>query len=540
MRYLSFLLLTLMFVSLHPLAQSQIPISADNADQIVQIDRFGRGSLLDIALSPDGRMLAVGSYAGVWLYDLTQAGFMDNPVLLGNDDTYQGTSVDFSPDSRTLASTGSEGAVYVWDVIAGTKVRTLEGMHSQSLLVKYSPDGETIVSGGDTRIVFWDLQPDTVLNFGIGRFTGIDFSSDGSLLAASVQDGRLGIWNMQTGEMLHLLNSALQRDTDLEFMPDNQTLIAGDRRWNALSGEEISKYITEGQIFELALSPNGRILISGGGCCAGNNIVRVWDTQTETLLHRLEEHNSRLIDLEYSSDGQTLVSASFTGIIKFWDLSNIESTPESTAIPVTSFESNQSNIYTSVTDAVFVPLVSPLAQDEQTIIICKDGKLSLLSLISFVSTDLIEASTNEFITCFESVIITSDGLNIATKNNDAVITLWRVSDTGSTMIEAQHTLPVNYTLDMGFDFSPDGRLLATGHFDNSVRLFDVESGDLVGTLNGHTDSISGIAMSNDGQTLRQAAKMERSYYGILLQRHNYKFLMPQAMPVGYFFYRMGN
>ena len=48
-------------------------------------------------------------------------------------------------------------------------------------------------------------------------------------------------------------------------------------------------------------------------------------------------------------------------------------------------------------------------------------------------------------------------------------------------------------------FSPDGRTLASS--SDSVRLWDLDTGQVVGNLHGHTDLVQSIAFSPDGQTL---------------------------------------
>jgi WD40 repeat protein len=50
-------------------------------------------------------------------------------------------------------------------------------------------------------------------------------------------------------------------------------------------------------------------------------------------------------------------------------------------------------------------------------------------------------------------------------------------------------------------FSPDGRLLASGSRDKTIKLWEVASGSLVRTLTGHTDSVFSVAFSPDGRLL---------------------------------------
>ena len=53
--------------------------------------------------------------------------------------------------------------------------------------------------------------------------------------------------------------------------------------------------------------------------------------------------------------------------------------------------------------------------------------------------------------------------------------------------------------------SPDGKLLASSSFDQSIILWDVPTGQIVKTLKGHTDAVSGIAFSPDGARLASAS-----------------------------------
>ncbi len=108
-----------------------------------------------VKFSPDGKILAGAGYAGeIGLWKV------ENWERLGTLPVSATVfTIDFSPDSTTLAGTGHE-SVNLWAVSTGEKIASLTGHAGWVNAVAFSPNGETLMSGGDDETLrLWDVAP---------------------------------------------------------------------------------------------------------------------------------------------------------------------------------------------------------------------------------------------------------------------------------------------------------------------------------------------------------------------------------------------
>ena len=97
---------------------------------------------------------------------------------------------------------------------------------------------------------------------------------------------------------------------------------------------------------------------------------------------------------------------------------------------------------------------------------------------------------------FNSVTISPDGKTLAYGSLDNTIKIWDVG-TG----ELKDTLEGHNDAVGSVTISADGKTLASGGDDNTIKIWDVGTGELKHTLEGHNSSVRSVTISADGKTL---------------------------------------
>ncbi len=245
-----------------------------------------------------GKTLITGGYDGrlIWWDALAE-----KPTAVRTIDAHVGwiRSIAISPDGTTLASVGNDKIVKLWKVADGSLLKEFKGHESYVYNVVFHPSGKTLVTGDLYGNIFdWDLttgekkrawKAETLTKYDksfyaqIGGFRGMMFSADGKQLACS------GITNVSNA-FAGIGNPSV---VIFDYVKGTQTI------------EHLSKGPLKGVSWNVALHPENLILGSTGG--SGGHLL-FWKPGEKETFHQLKMP-SDVRDFDLSPDGKFVACA---------------------------------------------------------------------------------------------------------------------------------------------------------------------------------------------------------------------------------------
>lgn len=405
-------------------------------------------------------------------------GFLEGTLL-----TLRGRSVDsgdiyLNKNYNGIFAIGFDnGEIRLEDVNTGKHLNTLQGGNNPIFNLMISPNGELLVAyipGEPYRL--WDVTTGQLLKtFPHPRFkTIIGFSNDSKTLAFKVQSGEIELWNVDT----KTLQTTLRRksDTDiltLAFSPDSKTIagVKGEGKvqmWDVNTGDEMSSFST-GHTSGLRMLKyaNDKSMLA----CKAGNIIRFWDTHNLTLLPKQIDVELGLITFAFSKDNKILA---LTKDFNFRKERRNEFVKESVVGGSLSVWNTHSG--NKISDYRI-----------------EAHKGEFPELPGLKRTGLLKTSMGDSV-----IVFSQNGYMLAIALNEerasSNIVLWEIPDGKLQFWLKGHTDKVN-----ALAFTPNGRMLASGSDDGTIRIWDASTGTEMLTLS--SDKPRTLTFSVDGKIL---------------------------------------
>lgn len=467
-----------------------------------------------IVLSTDGKMIYVlaNQIPGVLAFDTATGKLVDT---LKTDDQISRPTMAFSKDFRQLAvfgtipgtkpEIGPDGQVVLWDLKAGKPRHVIKFQFGTSGGA-FSPDGKLFAVGGLDIKLFDTATGKEHRRLPSIAGTSFTFTPDGNTMAVGDEMGVIALWNIENGELQPpspeprsgILRAHFQADgkqlltfgwdsidwwdvaggqsvrhlqlKPLTFprghpvSPDDKTLVLREE-----GGDLVMMDIFTNQplrtlkghksgAWNAAFSPDGTKLFSAGGDDAR---VIVWDVASDKALNVLESDSGFVDNVVPSPDGRWLASWAARGSavaktdcdIRLWDVA--------TGKLARRLTPGSGNVVAAVFSADSSRLVTVGGDINQRDVL---GEMQLWDVATGNQVRTFTGQQSR-VRC---VAISFDGRMIATGSRDKTLRLWEVA-TGTERGRIQgHKSSVD-----SVDFSPNGRLLVAASDDAPILLWDV-------------------------------------------------------------------
>jgi WD40 repeat protein len=368
--------------------------------------------------------------------------------------------------------------------------------------VTFTPDGRRALSaggGGDNSVRVWDLATGREVGQFRGHTDGVRnlvVLPDGNHAISASWDHTLRLWDIGTGAEVRRFEGHTEKASGLAAW--GPYLLSGGmdgtvRLWEIATGKEVRRFEGHpGGVHAVAFSPDGRYALSGdsyrerGGqqdVTSADCSVRLWEVATGREVRRFTGHRSFIHTVAFSPDGRRALSGDLELCTCLWDVS--------TGKELRRFPGHA---------------VCFAADGRRALADYADGSLRLVDLDSGREFGTLAGHTAEVL----SVAVSSDGRHALSGSRDQTVRVWRLPEpvpareAAGGEDESVRCFRGHWATVKAVALSPDGRraLSGTGYRqggDNTVRLWDLETGKELRRLEGHGSSVGSVAFSPDGR-----------------------------------------
>jgi WD40 repeat protein len=282
------------------------------------------GRIYSTDVSADGQYLATGFHSGLTiLWNLSTGAEVHRFKSGAEIGSIPVAAVAFSPDSQQLAASYRDGRVQVWSVKSNERVRSFNPHKTWAPKIQFSPDGRFILTCAfDGAAVISKVKSgEKFRTFKIDPMStcrSARFSRNGQFIAAGFVDGNVHVWNVQTSELVRILEGDNSEVIGLDFSLNGAEIMVTTVEsrvsiWNIWPGEKVRELQSPAEVsagaqtgFEILAgarySPDGQYVITA----SEDHEAIIWNSKTGEKISELQSPQDAMQSVVFGADSKSV------------------------------------------------------------------------------------------------------------------------------------------------------------------------------------------------------------------------------------------
>ncbi len=395
------------------------------------------------------------------------------------------TAVDFSSDGRLILTASRDGTAKIWNGETGALRHTLTGHRDEILAARFSPSSHRVVTGskdGTARI--WntatakEVGPPAIHEDAVNH---IDTSNNDAWFVTASDDGTARVWDLDSGNAVSPILQHESKVLTARFSEDSSKVVTASKDhtakvWDSRTGEPATFTMShaDGRVHDAAFSPDGRFIATA----SRDTTAQMWDSMNGNPLGPPMEHHTWVMAVRFSPDSEKMLTTDGSSMARMWNTSSLRQItilPHEHSINDAQFSHSGRHIATASSDGY-----ARLWTDTGA----KPASLPMRHARSVTK-----------------VRFSPDDSRIVTGSEDHTAIVWEIPLIPLERKRFPHAGSANAV------WLPDGKTILTRSADMKARVWNVETGELVGKPMEHDTLLINASVSPSGKWVATASRI---------------------------------